>query len=108
MSAAAKTRPATHPFVVTANRLRDGRVVWLGPAGWSERLVEARIFAPDSAAEAASLGQAAERARLVVGAYAVEVAMLAGAPRPLRFRERLRAGGPSVDAVPRPTLPLAS
>ncbi len=108
MSAAAKIRPASHPLVVTANRLRDGRVVWLAAAGWADRLAEAQIFPPDSAPDALALGRAAERARLVVGAYAVEVAAIGGAPRPLKFRERLRATGPSVDAAPRPALPLAS
>jgi sulfite reductase (NADPH) hemoprotein beta-component len=63
---------------------------------------------PSRPAEGLAQGQASERAQRVVGAYAVEVAFLAGVPRPLRFRERLRAAGPSVGAIPRPALPLAS
>ncbi|WP_408611968.1 hypothetical protein [Falsiroseomonas oryzae] len=38
----------------------------------------------------------------------MEVTLRDGAPVPLRFRERLRATGPSVDAVPRQPLSLAS
>ena len=37
MSSPAKPKPATAPMVFTANRLRDGRVVWLAEAGtWVE------------------------------------------------------------------------
>ncbi|WP_237215814.1 DUF2849 domain-containing protein [Falsiroseomonas oryziterrae] len=108
MSGPAKARPATQPVAITANDLADGRVVWLAAdGGWTRNLAAARIFAPEEAAHALAQGQAAERARRVVGAYAVEVELLAGVPRPLRFRERLRATGPSVDAIPRPALPIA-
>lgn len=105
MSAPAKIRPATAPVVVTANDLRTGRVVWLGDSGWMGSVAEARIFPADQAAAALWLGQAAEKARIVVGAYTVEVS---AGPVPLKFRERLRAQGPSVDAEPHPTLKLAS
>lgn len=105
MSAPAKIRPATAPVVVTANDLRTGRVVWLADAGWTGDVAGARVFPAGEAAAALALGQAAEKARIVVGAYAVEVA---AGPVPLKFRERLRAAGPSVDAEPRATLRLAS
>ena len=109
MSGPAKLRPATAPVVLTANGLGDGRVTWLAAdGGWTRRLADARVFAPDDAAEALALGQAGERARLVVGAYTVEVEMRAGIPTPRRFRESLRATGPSVDAEPKPMLSLAS
>lgn len=105
MAAPAKTRPATAPVVVTANDLRTGRVVWLGAGGWVAEVAAARIFPPEEAAAALALGQAAEKARIVVGAYAVEVSP---GPVPVKFRERLRAAGPSVHAEPRPALRLAS
>lgn len=109
MSAPAKTRPATAPVVLTANRLRDGRVVWLAPGGaWSEHVTEAEVFPPEAAATGLATAQAAERERIVVGAYAVEVSVTAGIPTPLKFRERLRATGPSVRAEPAPQLALAS
>ncbi|MGG5821118.1 DUF2849 domain-containing protein [Falsiroseomonas sp. HW251] len=109
MSAPAKLRPATAPVVLTANGLADGRVAWLAAGGhWTPRIVEARVFAPGAAEEALALGQAAEKARLVVGAYTVEVELGGGIPVPRRFRERLRVTGPSVDAEPHPALSLAS
>ena len=46
MQAKVKAKGAAQPLVVTANRLRDGRVVWLAEGGrWSERVAEARVFA---------------------------------------------------------------
>jgi sulfite reductase (NADPH) hemoprotein beta-component len=101
MSAPAKPRPITAALVITANALRDGRVAWLAADRWTPRLAEARIFPAEEAEAALAQGAAAERARLVVGAYAVEVDILAGRPVPRRYRERLRAEGPSVDAEPR-------
>ena len=109
MSGPAKLRPVTAPVVLTANALGTGRVVWLAESGgWTRRITDARVFAPQDAAAALAQGQADERARLVVGAYTVEVELRAGLPVPLRFRERLRANGPSIDAEPKHALPLAS
>ncbi len=105
MSAPAKPRPITAARVITANTLRDGRVAWLGADRWTPLLGEARIFAAEEAEAALALGQAAERARLVVGVYAVEVDVRGGRPIPRRYRERLRAEGPSVDAEPKPAAP---
>ncbi len=102
MSAPSKPRPITAPLLLTANALRDGRVVWLAEdGGWTPRLAEARLFPAHQAEAALALGAAAERARLVVGAYAVEVEPASGRKLPRRFRERLRAAGPSVDAEAR-------
>ncbi|TCZ63081.1 DUF2849 domain-containing protein [Roseicella aquatilis] len=89
-------------MVFTANRLRDGRVVWLAAGGaWAGRLAEARVFPPEEAAAGLALAQAGERAQQVVGAYGTEVALRGGLPVPVKFRERLRAQGPSVAAEPR-------
>lgn len=108
MSSPAKAKPATAPMVFTANRLRDGRVVWLAEAGaWAETITEAQVFPPAEAAEGQALAQAGERAQHVVGTYGVEVALQAGRPVPVKFRERLRVQGPSVDAEP-PAYRLAS
>jgi sulfite reductase (NADPH) hemoprotein beta-component len=112
MSSPAKPKPATAPMVFTANRLRDGRVVWLAEAGgssiaWAESVTEARVFPPAEAAAGQALAQQGERAQQVVGAYGIEVALQSGRPVPVKFRERLRAQGPSVDAEP-PAYRLAS
>ncbi len=96
MQAKVKAR-GTQPLVVTANRLRDGRVVWLGGGGiWSERVGDAAIF--DGAGVAAGLSAAAqaEAEQIVVAPYEVEVTLKPGGPEPLRMRERVRVVGPSV------------
>ena len=88
------------PFsqVVTANRLRDGSVVFL-TAGhrWSERIGVSAVAGDEAAAEA--LLAAAERAvragEIVAGPYLIDVEIAAGQLRPLRYREYLRAVGPS-------------
>lgn len=86
--------------IVTANRLRDGAVVYLGADGrWSTAIAEGAV-ARDAVA-AARLMTTAERAvtdRIVVGPYLIEVAATGGPPQPLGTRERIRAFGPSVAA----------
>ena len=84
--------------VVTANRLRDGEVVYLTAAGeWTERLDGA---GPAGTAEReAALLAVAERAvaaRFVVDPYAMPVDAADGVLRPLSQREIIRAKGPSV------------
>jgi sulfite reductase (NADPH) hemoprotein beta-component len=96
MSTKAKGRTATSPVVITANRLLDGQVVWLGTGeSWVESLLQARVSAGEAAAEALALGHAAERAQLVVGVYAAEVALTPQGVQPVSQKERIRAGGPS-------------
>ena len=84
---------------ITANRLGDGRVVFLGEAGkWVERFDEASFFADGPALESALLyAQAAHDSRIVVEPYAIDVLTEGGQSAPVRFRERIRALGPSVD-----------
>jgi sulfite reductase (NADPH) hemoprotein beta-component len=108
MSTPAKAKPATAPQVFTANRLRDGRVVWLAAAGgWVDSVAEAHVFPPEEAAAGLALAQQGERSQQVVGTYGIDVSVQAGLPVPVKFRERLRAQGPSVDAEP-PAYRLAS
>lgn len=86
--------------VVTANRLRQGDVVYLTAAGgWSLRLNESRT-ARDKADVEAMLAQAEAdvAARLVVAPYAFEVAEIDGVLQPLSTREAIRAAGPTVRA----------
>ncbi|MBI4182988.1 MAG: DUF2849 domain-containing protein [Proteobacteria bacterium] len=86
--------------IVTANRLRDGEVVYLAPGGrWAERLVEAEAAEsePDLARLLATAEQAV-RALLVVGPYEMPVERAEGELRPLSQRERIRALGPTVRA----------
>ena len=83
--------------IVTANRLDDGLVVYLNGAGWSERIEDARIAGDDAAAdgllaEAEGPGQAIR----VVGPYLIEIALEGAEPRPVSYREAIRAQGPTV------------
>ena len=93
----AKEPSRTGLQAITANRLRDGAVVWLGPRnGWVERVEAAMAFEGAALDAALAAAQEAERANLIVGAYAFEVEVRDGVPVPLRYRERVRALGPSV------------
>lgn len=97
MAGKAKGHLSTTPVVFTANRLRDGRVVWLGAGDeWVEALPAARIFTGDAVEEGRGHAQAAERRHLVVGAYEVEVEPAPHGPQPLSVKERIRMSGPSV------------
>ena len=84
--------------VITANRLRDGIVVFLGPDfGWVEQIAVARIFATPEATSAGLVSTKKDEAdNIVVDVYAVDVAQKDGAITPLRLRELIRATGPTI------------
>jgi hypothetical protein len=82
---------------VTANRLRDGAVVFRrADGGWGLRVEEAAIVCADSDAQAllASAEQDAAAA-LVVAPYLIDIDRTGGQPVPTVYRERIRAFGPS-------------
>lgn len=83
--------------VITANRLLNGDVVWLGESGsWVERVTLARTFeGKDQIAEGLSIGQQAEKNQEVVGVYEMDVTVEDGVLVPVRLRERIRAAGPT-------------
>ena len=84
---------------ITANRLRDGAVVWFGPQNqWVERIDSAAAYDEAAAAQALALAQQDEARNLVVAIYTLEVDLVDGVPAPLRTKERIRALGPSVRA----------
>ena len=84
--------------VVTANRLRDGAVVYLAAdGGWSTVFADSAVAR--DAEVAGRLMAVAERAaadQVVVGPYLIEVILAGGRFQPLGTRERIRAGGPSI------------
>jgi uncharacterized protein DUF2849 len=84
--------------MITANRLSDGAVVFLASAGrWVEHFVEGRVA--NNEAEAGALQQIAEAAVTcaeVVAPYLIEVGEIEGRLQPTRYRERIRAEGPSI------------
>lgn len=83
--------------VITANRLLNGDVVWLGENGnWVERVTLARTFeGKDQVAEGLAIGQQAEKDQEVVGVYEMDVTLEDGVLVPVRLRERIRAAGPT-------------
>ena len=87
---------AEHPFVITANDLRNGAVVYLCDGGdWSECLGDSRLFPADELEVGLATGREAEAQQLVVGVYEIEVSRQDDELVPVRYRERIRAYGPS-------------
>jgi hypothetical protein len=83
------------PQVLTANRLKDGEVVYLDAAGhWVEDLGGAKLLANAAEGEAAlAAGVEAERALKVVHAYLFDVTGQGQALKPVKMREIIRAAG---------------
>ena len=87
--------------VVTANRLRDGAIVWLTPERrWSEEFTASLPLRDEAEAELVLQGTTADvKARLVVGPYLAEVKETPEGLKATNARERIRASrGPSVAA----------
>ena len=84
--------------VLTANRLRDGAVVFYSRSGqWSLNIDDAALAAEPQAAKALEgRGRDAESATLVTGAYLFAAERDDGRVRALHIRERIRALGPTV------------
>jgi hypothetical protein len=84
--------------LVTANRLRDGIVVFLTRSGeWSEIIDDAALaLEPQAAAALESRAKDSEKATIVTGPYLVDAERLNGRVRAAHIRERLRALGPTV------------
>ena len=84
--------------VVTANRLVEGDVVYLTEDGqWSERLDDA--CRADDKQKADALMETAEQAvaaQFVVAPYTIDVTAEGGTVRALRYREQIRASGPTI------------
>ena len=90
----------TH-HVITANRLNDGLVVFMGKDGfWGNSILDAQVLETDEDLKVRlALANAAEQAQIVVGPYEIEVTENdKGEVRPLRYRERIRAYGPTTHA----------
>ena len=87
----------TGPVIYTANRLDDGRVVFLGPQmQWVEQMDQALVCRDQLIEAGLAAGQNSERRQEVVAVYAVDITDDAGVIRPLKQRERIRAMGPSI------------
>ena len=89
--------------LLTANRLGDGTVVFLDFEGaWNESIAEALVaHSPDEVRALEDRGAYDAARNLVVEPYLVEIREAAGRFEPIRYRERVRAAGPSMlDHVP--------
>jgi hypothetical protein len=84
--------------VLTANRLRDGEVVFLTRAGtWSQSIDEATLaLEPQAAAALEARGRDDEKATIITGAYLFDAERVDGHVRATHIRERIRTLGPSV------------
>ena len=84
--------------LVTANRLRDGIVVFLTRSGsWSEKIDDAALaLEPQAAAALEARAKADEKSTLVTGCYLIDAERRDGRVRAAHIRERLRALGPTV------------
>jgi hypothetical protein len=92
-----KEQDAMSTKAITANNLRDGSVVWYGKDGsWVDAIDRAAVYEADAADEALALAKQAVLDQIVVDVYAIDVKLSDGKPVPLRYREWLRANGPSV------------
>lgn len=80
--------------MLTANRLRDGAVLYWKGVDWVEALAEGDVFAEQTAADAAlAEAQAFVARNEVVGVYLFDVRADGS---PVKEREIIRARGPSV------------
>lgn len=83
--------------VLTANRLRDGVIVYARTLGtdieWVAQIANATAFGESEIEDALKRAERAVEDNMVVGLYPVEVA---GRNRPLSAREAVRAKGPSI------------
>lgn len=92
-------RDAEGYSVVTANRLLDGRIVWLdAQGGWQLAIGHARLFQNGEMEDVLRHQNARAGADEVVGVYGVQVEQTPHGPCPRTSRERIRADGPSVHA----------
>jgi len=86
--------------IMTANRLRDGAVIYLAADGrWTMELADSAVARDAAAAERlTALANQAVTDRVVVGPYLIAVTATDGRLQPLGTRERIRAFGPSIAA----------
>jgi hypothetical protein len=84
--------------VLTANRLSDGEVVYLGAAGgWVEGLDGALLLGSPAESDAAlAKGATAEAEQKIVNAYLFDVTDTGASRKPVKMREIIRATGPTV------------
>jgi len=89
------------PHMVIANRLRDGRVVFLDPAGhWVDSIDRGALWEPAASAAALERARQDETDGVVVDPTLIDVEITNQVRRPVAIREAIRAFGPSVGIDP--------
>jgi Protein of unknown function (DUF2849) len=88
--------------VITANRLTDGIVVYVGHDGaWTRQINKAKLFTSKAEAEDGMLAARDDAKRnLVVEPCLIDVTDEASGRRALTLRESIRARGPTIDFLP--------
>ena len=85
------------PQMLTANRLRDGDVLYRKGDDWVLFLDQGEVYPDQAAADAALAAANVELAQNVfVAPYLFEVRLEGGQIRPVKEREIIRAAGPTV------------
>jgi len=83
--------------MLTANRLRDGDVLYRKGDGWVLFLADGEVYPDQAGADAALAAATAELGRNeVVAPYLFEVRDVNGNIKPVKEREIIRAAGPTV------------
>lgn len=83
--------------VLTANRLLDGRIVWLAADNtWQILLSHAQVFPNTEIEEKLAAYSAKAQQEGLVGVYGVQVHTNSGRITPVTSREQIRAQGPSI------------
>jgi hypothetical protein len=84
--------------IFTSNRVSDGLVVFQAEDGnWTESLEESHVIRDEDALAKATLrAEAADVAAVVVDPYSIDVTEDDGVIQPVRYRERIRAYGPTI------------
>jgi hypothetical protein len=83
--------------MLTANRLKDGDVLYWKGGHWVEALKDAEVFSdPRQADMALAEAQKYVAGNVVVNPYLFDVKLDGAAVRPAKEREIIRAAGPTV------------
>ncbi len=83
--------------IITANRLIDGAVVYFTTGNtWSVLIAEAHVFADEKASDDALVcAKVYVEENIVLDPYLIDVTLDGTSVRPMRYREIIRANGPS-------------
>ncbi|MEP3276886.1 MAG: DUF2849 domain-containing protein [Stappiaceae bacterium] len=86
--------------IITANRLVDGEVVWMGAGNlWVDTVGAAHVFADkDEVAGGLSRAELAVARQEVVEVYSLDVLLVDGEITPRTLKERIRTAGPTFRA----------